>query len=409
SFQMYNMITKEKLINCGICKKQFNDPRILPCSHTYCLRCIKQIASNHSEYFECPQYDGAIVPKDSIDTLKVNQTINDIIEFLNFSSGLISCTNCNSTTSETWCNNCTTSYCARCCQDVHRIRAFQNHQLISLREKSIELMSCESHQDEILKYWCLKCDTCVCSDCLLNDHKEHPYILIHKAAKDFETKVNIDLSNIELSLNKNINQTDASISIIKDEHESKKVMINNSMNFLQRIIDEHEKEILEKIQNIDENNNKLMEDFKNRLQNELEDLEKQKLTLEILRSSKNPMKIMRARQEFIDYINRRNRILQGLQLPTKHTYRIEGIDQVQNVREHILQCGQFIDSVKHHDETITYHNPQLEKLIADNQMKQEWNFERKILIDEDMKILADALQNNTVRKKKPLFSFIVHI
>ncbi|CAF1006618.1 unnamed protein product [Rotaria sordida] len=390
-----NMTLREKLIKCGICQKQFEDPRILPCSHTYCLRCIKQIASNHPEHFECPQHDGAIVPKNSIDKLKVNRTMRNIIESLNFNSGLIPCTNCNSLTSEYWCNNCTNNYCTQCSRQIHELRAFQNHQSIPLKEKSIELISCEKHQDEKLKHWCLKCDTSICSDCLLYEHKDHPYILLRKAAKDLETKVNIDLFNIELSLNNNINQTDTSITTIKNEYESKKLMINDSMNFLQRIINEHEKEILENIQNIDENNNKLMEDFKIRLQNELQQLDIQKTTLEILLSSNDPMKLMHARQDFFDYINRRNRILQGLQLPTKHIYYIEGIDQIQNVRHNILQCGQLIDILKQPDETIAYYNPQLEKLIIDNQTQQEWNFERKIMIDEDMKIIADALKNNT--------------
>ncbi|CAF1259758.1 unnamed protein product [Rotaria sp. Silwood1] len=390
-----NITPNRKLINCGICHQQFVDPRILPCSHTYCLRCIKQIASNHPEHFECPEHDGTIILKDSIDTLKVNRTIRDLIELLNFSSGSILCGNCHAIASKYWCNNCTNSYCEQCSQRIHNMSAFQHHEPTILKEKSFELMLCEKHQDEKLKYWCLKCERSVCSDCLLNEHKDHQYELIYKIAKDFETKVNIDLSNIELSLNKNVNQTNTSIKTIKDEYELEKLMINDSMNFLQRIIDEHEQEILQKLRDIDINNNKLMENFKNHLINELYELELQKTTLEILSSSKDPIKLMHARPQFIDYINQRNYILQNLQLPTKHIHYIEGMDLVQYIRENILQCGRIIDGLKQPNKNIIYPNPQLEKLIGNNQTKYEWNFQKKILIDEDIKIIADALITNT--------------
>src|SRR5688572_29436317 len=32
----------EKLTECCICLKEFTDPRMLPCIHTFCLGCLKQ-------------------------------------------------------------------------------------------------------------------------------------------------------------------------------------------------------------------------------------------------------------------------------------------------------------------------------------------------------------------------------
>jgi len=67
---------------CGICKREYVDPRILSCSHTYCLRCIKQNAATHNDQFECPLKDGTKVAKNRIDALPVNQTMRDVIEYL---------------------------------------------------------------------------------------------------------------------------------------------------------------------------------------------------------------------------------------------------------------------------------------------------------------------------------------
>jgi hypothetical protein len=168
------------------------------------------------------------------------------------------------------------------------------------------------------------------------------------------------------------------------------------MEHLRQVILEHEKEILEKIQNIETNENKLMNGFKTRLDNELESLHKQQKILEILLDSKDPTKLMRAGQGFIFYINRINRILDELRLPAKHEYSVKGIELRQIIRENILECGRLEDLRRTSDDK-TYQNPQLKKLLDDSQTKQEWDLGAKILTDRDMEIVADALQNNTVR------------
>ncbi len=52
-----NTITIEHLITCNNCKKQVDNPCLLPCSHTYCRECIKKIASSNKGHFKCPQCD----------------------------------------------------------------------------------------------------------------------------------------------------------------------------------------------------------------------------------------------------------------------------------------------------------------------------------------------------------------
>ncbi len=108
-------------------------------------------------------------------------------------SGSIRCSNCNSARSEYWCNKCINSYCAECRDNIHDMVAFRNHEIVRLREKPVELISCKKHPDERLKYWCEKCSTFVCSDCLLHGHKDHPYARLNKVAKKIEEKVRFSI------------------------------------------------------------------------------------------------------------------------------------------------------------------------------------------------------------------------
>jgi tripartite motif-containing protein 13 len=75
-----NKVTKEDLITCFICREISNDPRLMPCSHTYCYKCIKQRATNSEDEFECPLCNKCKILKKDIDSLPLNQSIQDLVE-----------------------------------------------------------------------------------------------------------------------------------------------------------------------------------------------------------------------------------------------------------------------------------------------------------------------------------------
>jgi len=72
----------DDLISCAICLDHFDDPRILPCSHTFCLRCIHQTASSNQGQFVCPMRDGTRIGRDCIDSLPVNRHVREMVEIL---------------------------------------------------------------------------------------------------------------------------------------------------------------------------------------------------------------------------------------------------------------------------------------------------------------------------------------
>ena len=70
------------LVTCPICLEYFVDPRLLSCSHTYCHRCIVQIAASSGGQFECSMRDGTIIRANQIDSLPVNRAVQDMVDLL---------------------------------------------------------------------------------------------------------------------------------------------------------------------------------------------------------------------------------------------------------------------------------------------------------------------------------------
>ncbi len=79
----------------------------------------------------------------------------------------------------------------KCYQTVHASPVMQKHQQLRISQKFQELTTCTTHLDEKLKYWCRRCNLPICPDCILLEHKDHPYVLIKDEAKEFEIKVGI--------------------------------------------------------------------------------------------------------------------------------------------------------------------------------------------------------------------------
>jgi hypothetical protein len=75
---------REKLNNiteCSVCAETYSDPRVLPCIHTYCLKCIKGFSRNKhpGDRVSCPLCrKDFIVPENGIDSLPKNFFIEQL-------------------------------------------------------------------------------------------------------------------------------------------------------------------------------------------------------------------------------------------------------------------------------------------------------------------------------------------
>lgn len=120
------------------------------------------------------------------------------------------------------------------------MRCFEEHQVIVLEANTESVtihkpLYCSVHATEILKYFCYSCETPVCNECLIVDHKatEHRYEIISEAEKLMrmevekvlaETRSKVEYCNdesnkLEMSLHELQLQKDAAQSTIRESYE----------------------------------------------------------------------------------------------------------------------------------------------------------------------------------------------
>ena len=67
--------------NCPLCLNRCEEPRVLPCLHTFCRRCLEAHAASRQS-FACPACCEEVYLGDggTIDTLPANSFIGDILK-----------------------------------------------------------------------------------------------------------------------------------------------------------------------------------------------------------------------------------------------------------------------------------------------------------------------------------------
>src|SRR6218665_913718 len=76
------------LAGCSICLDDCNDPRALPCLHTFCLKCLRNLARRKSpgRRIRCPLCrKKSSIPEDGVGGLPKNPMVSRIIEISNIS------------------------------------------------------------------------------------------------------------------------------------------------------------------------------------------------------------------------------------------------------------------------------------------------------------------------------------
>ncbi|XP_069491872.1 E3 ubiquitin-protein ligase TRIM45 [Ambystoma mexicanum] len=195
---------------CPLCTEPFTDPRILPCLHTFCMACIRQLeplspigfrggvdqASSPREKTTlsvlCPVCDGEVeLPPGGARALVVDHLVANevLLESLQRNGVGLVCDLCNEGSAEKRCNICRTNLCEFCCQAHRRQKKTASHSVVGLKDlkpcsRMGKPIQCTSHPLEELRLFCETCDRPVCRDCVVGDHRDHAYdftaSIIHK-------------------------------------------------------------------------------------------------------------------------------------------------------------------------------------------------------------------------------------
>ena len=258
----------ESEITCPICQEHYTEPKVLPCLHYYCKKCILKLAlrTQSGKPFHCPECRcEATLPEGGVDNLKTAFFANRFkskVKTLQRAYGKVEvkCELCTKSPprAKAFCRQCARFICNECVQIHSNLQVFLTHKIASLedlkhgRSKPIAVKEpptskCKVHEEPFIIY-CYNCSCLICQHCTLKDHKDHNYEFTKKAAPGAKAKLLADiqplkdLQNELVQVGKKIHSTTAAIEAQKQASIN---ILHTSFKELHNILEQREQELVE--------------------------------------------------------------------------------------------------------------------------------------------------------------------
>ena len=189
---------------CPVCTNRFTNPKLLPCSHTFCLHCLQRIqaTSGIRDTISCPECrrNFTIPGNGDLNKLPKNFRLNSLLDALPLTECKtrgVKCGNCDKTRQQSaYCFTCCSFWCDHCLPLHNGIRTNNEHHVLALkdfRDEDFENILeqppfCAKHEKK-LKFFCQVCKTTICYSCAVTDHDGHAKIDLEDAAKERKLRI----------------------------------------------------------------------------------------------------------------------------------------------------------------------------------------------------------------------------
>ena len=281
-----------ELLICPVCKGEYNEPKILPCLHTYCSDCLenslKQSNIQNGQAFLCPLCrTDCMVPAGGVAAIRDNILFLSMQEFSDRKTRQKDqiCEGCdNGDLAKRKCIECDDWLCSQCCSMHRKVKLTREHHVVTpgdlnsgaideLVKGTFEPLLCSIHS-EPLKLFCTEpgCMAPICTVCKTTmGHDNHQAIPLEKQA----TKERKTISDLSKNLHAGIEAITTKINNLRQEdkaasHVRKKVhkTINSR---LEEVVEKVVKQLSEYAESVHEEVEGIVKEHRKNLAKELDE------------------------------------------------------------------------------------------------------------------------------------------
>ena len=266
---------KEEL-TCVICQDLLNEPKILPCLHSFCTGCLKGWSGRlanldpSKRHLECPLCRAKVLLSTShaVEELPSHFSAIRLVEIVRLQEQAGSkkvtpiCQHCDDEENAvSSCSKCAIFLCEFCEKAHKKAKATKEHKICSLdemRKGTSEVPSilpekvetCPTHPTKPLELYCKCEEVLICRDCIIKKHKDHDYDVISDVVEGEKKILRESLPGIQQLVDKVENAVTKvkgrrkDVKSRKDENLNK---LDNAFNALHAALDERKRQLREKV------------------------------------------------------------------------------------------------------------------------------------------------------------------
>ncbi|XP_074537469.1 E3 ubiquitin-protein ligase TRIM33 isoform X2 [Halichoeres trimaculatus] len=269
------------LDTCAKCKQSLQsrdcEPKLLPCLHSFCLKCIPQPNRQislpvpgphgqaethivnvmrcfvcHKEYKQIDIIDNYFVK----DTTEATSTSDE-------KSAQV-CTSCEDNAGTIgFCVECGEWLCKTCVEAHQRVKITKDHKIHTKEDADAASESigtsgqrpvfCPVHKQEPLKLFCETCDTLTCRDCQLLEHKDHRYQFLEEAFQNHKGIIGAKMAKLQEKKNYvhcSVSQLQSRLKELNETHRKVEHEIKIAVFTLINEINKKGKSLLQQLESV---------------------------------------------------------------------------------------------------------------------------------------------------------------
>ena len=266
--------TSQKLeaeLTCAVCGGRFDDPRVLPCLHIYCMKCVESLAQQKSAGADPKEKNSTVMCPQCREKHTLPETgAGELPEFLIFfqlvtllevyKAGLsqpLACGNGrDSNPASGRCLECDTYLCESCLELHKMLVSSRKHATVTLdeiKESTGKCLcrprDCTIHKKE-LEVYCGTCSKVICDDCAKNDHKSHERVIISDIQDEARKSLGEILKNLRKLPEKAKAKKEEAAALIERQREEARAIhekVDNTIEGLVQLLKERQVEIHKEI------------------------------------------------------------------------------------------------------------------------------------------------------------------
>ena len=264
----------EKLKNklkCTICLTDYTDPKLLPCFHVFCKKCLEPlvIQDHDSLSLQCPicRHSTKLPPK-GVAALQSDFHVEHLFEIRDaFEKAkqpqTTRCEKCEDDNTTGFCRDCGEFICDACTTLHRKWKQFKSHEIISMEEVQTEATNlvrpkkqvsyCPRHPESILKIFCETCSELICIDCTIKLHQGHNYDLVADTFSKHKDEIVASLQPVKQqfsTVTKALHTFEERVREIEEQKTTTEAAVHKEINLLQQLLEQRRAELINKLDHL---------------------------------------------------------------------------------------------------------------------------------------------------------------
>ena len=264
-------------LTCAICQDLLNQPKILPCLHSFCAGCLTEWSGRlanldpSKRHLECPLCRAKVLLSSSraVEDLPSHFSAIRLVEIVRLQEQANSkeatpiCQNCDDgENAVSSCRACAIFLCEFCEKAHKKTKSTKGHKICSLDEmrrgnsdmaasvlpEKVEM--CPTHPTKPLELYCKSEEVLICRDCIIRKHKDHDYDVISDVV-DGEKKILRealpDIQQLVVEVEKAVTRVRDRRKDVKCKEAENLCNLEDAFNVLHAALDNRKQQLREKV------------------------------------------------------------------------------------------------------------------------------------------------------------------